>query len=87
MYNVQLTDDAKKDLKKMDKHQAKIIAAWLRKNLEGCTNPRRYGKMLRYDRRNEWCYRVGAYRLIADIQDNVVTIEIINVGYRKDVYL
>jgi len=27
--------------------------------------------MLRYDHRNEWCYRVGSYRLIADIQDNV----------------
>ena len=86
MYSVQFSDDAVKDLKKIDKHQAKIIMAWLRKNLEGCTDPRQHGKPLKYDRRNEWRYRVGAYRLIADIHDDVVTIEIINVGHRREVY-
>jgi len=86
MYSVQLSDDAVKDLKKIDKHQAKFIMAWLRKNLEGCTDPRQHGKTLRHDRRNEWCYRVGSYRLIADIQDNIVTIEIINVGHRREIY-
>jgi mRNA interferase RelE/StbE len=86
MYSVQLSDDALKDLKKIDKHQAKIILAWVRKNLEGCDNPRLHGKTLRYDRRNEWCYRVGSYRLTADIQDSIVTIEIISVGHRKEVY-
>jgi len=85
-YSVEYTDDALKDLKKIDKHQVKIIMAWIEKNLIGCTNPRQYGKTLRYDRRNEWCYRVGVYRLIADIQDHVVTIEIINVGHRREIY-
>jgi len=86
-YSVKYSDDALKDLKKIDKNQAKIIIAWIEKNLIGCLNPRQYGKTLRYDRRNEWRYRVGSYRLIADIQDSVVTIEIINVGHRKEIYL
>jgi len=86
MYSVRLSDDARKDLKKIDRQQAKIIVAWLRKNLEGCADPRQHGKTLRHDRRNEWCYRVGSYRLIADIQDGVVTIEIISVGHRREVY-
>jgi mRNA interferase RelE/StbE len=29
---------------------------------------------------------VGSYRLIADIQDEVVTILIIEIGHRKDIY-
>lgn len=86
MYSVKLSDDALKDLKKIDKHQAKIILSWLRKNLEGCTDPRRHGKALKHNRRDEWSYRVGTYRLLADIQDDVVTIEIINVGHRREVY-
>jgi mRNA interferase RelE/StbE len=86
MYNVRLTENAKKDLKKIDKYQAKIIISWLRKNLQDCENPRIHGKPLGYDRKGEWRYRVGAYRLIADIQDNIVTIEIISVGHRKEVY-
>jgi len=85
-YTVQLSNAAIKDLKKIDKHQSKIIIAWIEKNLQGCENPRIFGKPLRYDRKDEWCYRIGTYRIIADIQDSIVTIEIINVGHRRKVY-
>jgi len=85
-YDVRFSDNAKKDLKKIDHHQAKIITAWLRKNLQGCRDPRLYGMPLRYDRKGEWRYRVGLYRIIADIQDKIVTIEIINVGHRRGIY-
>ena len=85
-YDLQLSESAKKDLKKIDRHQAKIIIAWLRKNLQGCENPRLHGTPLRHDRKGEWRYSVGSYRLIADIQDRIVTIEIINVGHRKEIY-
>ena len=85
-YSVNYSDDALKSLKKIDRHKAKIIVGWIEKNLIGCENPRRHGKALRHDRKDEWCYRVGTYRLIADIQDRVVTIEIINVGHRKGIY-
>jgi mRNA interferase RelE/StbE len=85
-YSVEYSDDALRDLKKIDKHQSKIIISWIEKNLIGCIDPRQHGKTLRYGRRNEWCYRIGSYRLIADIQDDVVTIEIVNVGHRREVY-
>lgn len=86
-YSVEYSENARRALKKIDRHQAKIIIAWIEKNLIGCENPRLHGKPLVHDRKGEWRYRVGAYRLIADIRDNVVTIEIINVGHRKDVYI
>ena len=34
-YNVVFTEKAKKELKKLDKHTALLIVAWIRKNLEG----------------------------------------------------
>jgi len=85
-YRVQLNNQAIKDLKKLDRHQAKIIISWIEKNLQGCENPRLFGKPLGYGKAGEWRYRIGAYRIIADIQDNIVTIEIINVGHRREVY-
>ncbi|MCL2674037.1 MAG: type II toxin-antitoxin system RelE/ParE family toxin [Defluviitaleaceae bacterium] len=85
-YDVRLTDDAQKDFKKIDRYQAKIITAWLRKNLQGCENPRLYGTPLLYERKGEWRYRVGSYRLIAEIHDNIVLIEIISVRHRREVY-
>lgn len=83
---MEYSEDAKRDLKKIDQHQARIIIAWIEKNLIGCENPRLHGKPLTHNRKGEWRYRVGSYRLIADIQDNVVTIEIINVGHRREIY-
>ncbi|MFZ2372956.1 MAG: type II toxin-antitoxin system RelE/ParE family toxin, partial [Trichococcus flocculiformis] len=34
----------------------------------------------------EWRYRIGDYRLIADINDDTITILILEIGHRKDIY-
>lgn len=85
-YSVSYSDGALKDLKKIDHYQATLIISWIEKHLVDCENPRVHGKSLKYDRKNEWRYRIGAYRILAEIEDEVVTIAIINVGHRKDIY-
>ena len=85
-YTVLYAENALKTLKKIDKYQAKIIIAWIEKNLIDCDNPRLHGKPLIADKRGFWRYRVGSFRIIADIQDNTITIEIINIGHRKEIY-
>lgn len=86
MYKVNFTERALKDLKKLDKPTAALILGWVRKNLEECENPRQHGKGLTANRSGQWRYRVGDYRLLAEIKDNVVTILILCVGHRRDVY-
>ena len=86
MYRVLFTDAAKKKLKKLDKNTAKLILAWIRKNLEGCSDPRAYGKALCADRQGQWRYRIGDYRLLAEIEDDKIIILIINIGHRRDIY-
>ena len=85
-YHVVFSTQAKKALKKLDRHVSATITSWIRRNLEGCTNPRLHGKSLTANRNGQWRYRVGDYRLIADIQDDVVVILIMTVGHRRDVY-
>lgn len=85
-YHVIFSTAAKKQLKKLDKHTAAIILAWIRKNLEGCSDPRAHGKGLTANRSGQWRYRIGDYRLIADISDEKVTIMIVTVGHRSIVY-
>lgn len=85
-YRVRFTEAAKKELKKLDKPTAALIMAWIKKNLEGCANPRRHGKGPTANRSGQWRYRVGAYRLIAEIQDDEIIILILNVGHRRDIY-
>ena len=85
-YKVEFENGAQKTLKKLDKHQALLIMGWIQKNLVNCTNPRLHGKGLTANRSGEWRYRIGDYRLIADITDETVTILMLQIGHRKDIY-
>lgn len=85
-YRVELMERAKKTIKKLDKYTAKMILSWLRKKLEGCEDPRSHGKGLTANRSGQWRYRIGDYRLIADIQDDKVLILVLEIGHRRDIY-
>ena len=86
MYHVEFTKNALKQLKKMDKSSASLILGWIRKNIEGCDNPRVHGKGLTANRSGQWRYRVGDYRIITEIEDNKVIVLVLNVGHRRDIY-
>jgi mRNA interferase RelE/StbE len=85
-YQVRFEKRAQKALKKMDKHQAGIILSWIKKNLVDTENPRQHGKGLTANRSGEWRYRIGDYRIIAHIDDESVTILILELGHRRDIY-
>lgn len=85
-YRVEFTDKAKKELKKLDNSTRLMIAAWIRKNLEGCSNPRLHGKGLTANRKGQWRYRIGDYRLICDVDDGKILILILTVGHRREIY-
>ena len=82
-YSVEFTSSARKDLKKLDIYTQKIILLWLNKHLEGCANPRVYGKPLAANRAGQWRYRIGDYRVIAKIEDSILKVLVIAVGHRK----
>lgn len=85
-YSVEYTSKALKQLKKMDKFDASLIVAWIGKNLDGIDDPRKQGKGLSRDRSGAWRYRVGNYRILCDIRDEVLIIEVFAIGHRRDVY-
>lgn len=85
-YQVILTEQAQKQLKKMDRYTATLIIGWLRKNVEGCENPRAFGKALTANRSGQWRYRIGDYRVLAEIQDEKIIVLVLGIGHRKEVY-
>lgn len=84
MYQVIYTAKAVKSLKKIDKTQALFILNWIEKNLVGCSDPRAKGRVIRGNLA-DWRYRVGDYRLLCNILDREIIIEVINVGHRKEI--
>ena len=85
-YHVELSKTAEKSLSKMDKPIANTIIEWIEDNLEGCENPRLYGKSLVGNHSGKLRYLVGDYRIIADIQDECVLILILDAEHRSKVY-
>lgn len=85
-YQVRFEKKAQKTLKKMDQQQAGLIMAWIKKNLVNTTEPRAQGKGLTSNRSGEWRYRIGDYRLIANIDDKEITILFLEIGHKRDIY-
>lgn len=85
-FSVHYESKALASLQKLDKKQAGILVRWVINNLEGTDNPRLHGEPLKGNLKGYWRYRVGQYRIIADIQDHELVIVVINVGHRGDIY-
>lgn len=70
----------------MDRHQAMMILSWISKNLYGTDVPRVHGKGLVGNRSGQWRYRIGDYRLLAVIDDETITILVLEIGHHKEIY-
>ena len=86
IYQIVTTDKFDKSFKKLDKQTQKIIKAWIEKNLMGCENPRLHGKWLTANKSVQWRYRVGDYRILAEIRDNELVLVLVEVGHRSRIY-
>ena len=86
MYRVEYGNTAAKQLKKMDRKIAAFIVSYIDEKLVNCENPRLFGKALKGDLSEVWRYRVGDYRILAEIEDDRVIITIVEIGHRNEVY-
>ena len=85
-YKLQFEKSALKKLMKMDSSQRIMLMAWMSRNLENCENPRKIGKALTGKMNQFWRYRVGDYRIVVDIHDDVLIIVVISLGHRSEIY-
>ena len=86
IYQIVTTDKFDKSFKKPDKQTQKIIKAWIEKNLMGCENPRLHGKGLTANKSGQWRYRVGDYRILAEIRESELVLVLVEVGHRSRIY-
>ena len=70
-YTVEFDNNAKKEFRKLDKPIQKQILLWLHKNVQVTENPRWTGKALTADKQGLWRYRIGKYRVICHIKDDI----------------
>lgn len=86
-WRIEFDPAAKKELDKLGHQSAQRIVKFLVERLAPLDNPRSLGEALKGAKLGElWKYRVGDYRIIADIQDGAVCILVVRVGNRREVY-
>jgi len=85
-WRIEFTGEAKKQLKKIGHTQAKRIRDYLRQRIEPLDDPRQIGKPLKGHLSNLWRYRVGDYRLVCELRDEVLVVLIVRIGHRKEIY-
>jgi len=86
IWRIEITRTAERQITKLDRTAQRSIQRFLRDRLTPADDPRQWGKPLQGEKRGLWRYRVGDYRLICDIQDKKITVLVLEVGHRKDVY-
>jgi mRNA interferase RelE/StbE len=85
-WRVEISRAAEKQITRLNRNTQRLILRFLRERVAVAENPRRWGKPLHGEKRDLWRYRVGDYRLICDIQDEKITVLVLVIGHRKDVY-
>jgi mRNA interferase RelE/StbE len=82
-YNVIVSQRAKKDLLKINR----LYVGTIVKALNGLEyNPRPFGSIKLTGSKNSYRIRVGIYRIIYTIEDNILTVEVVKIDHRSNVY-
>lgn len=84
-WRIEIDKGVQRSMKKLDRNVAKRIIAKLRE-ISQLEDPRSTGKALAGNLAGLWRYRVGDYRIVCDIEDEVLLILVIDVAHRSKVY-
>lgn len=86
-WTVDFAESAAKQLRKLDPAAGRRITKYLRERVAAAPDPRSLGAALRGDELGQfWKYRVGDYRVIAEIRDREIRIVVVRLGHRRDIY-
>lgn len=82
-WTLKIDERVEKDFLKINSTDQKRITQFLRSIL---ANPRSKGGMLKGKLNHLWRYRVGDYRVLCELFDDVLLVSVVEVGHRKDIY-
>lgn len=81
-YRIAYTPQVLKQLKKLDRQTVRRVKEFF--DRLDRSNPRSLGKAL--VGQDFWRYRIGDHRILVSIQDDVLTVLVVKVAHRREVY-
>lgn len=87
VWRAEFTPEAAKTLTRIERGTATRIVRFMRERVSRLEDPRSIGAPLKGNTFSGlWRYRVGDYRVLCKIQDQQITILIVLIGHRREVY-
>jgi mRNA interferase RelE/StbE len=84
-WRIETSEAFDKSIRKLDRAIARRVIDYLEALLE-LEDPRQRGRGLTANRSGYWRYRVGDYRILAQLEDDLLVIVAIDVAHRSEVY-
>ena len=90
-WRIEFDAGALKDLRGLDRQIARRITQFLRERVGTIDDPRGLGAALRSTRSGSganplWRYRVGDWRIVVRIEDEVPRVLVLRIAHRQEVY-
>ncbi len=85
-WTIEWTDRAVRSLRRLSPESRGAVIRYMRDRIASDSDARRHGKALVGEMAGFWRYRVGDYRVICRIEDGRLTILVVEVGHRRDIY-
>ena len=85
-WTVELSSGAERQLRKLDPDTARRLGNYLRTLVAETTDPRERGKALTRPMTGLWRYRVGDYRLVCELIDQLLVVLVVRLGHRSRIY-
>lgn len=86
MWQIKIDESLEKTLKKIDSEKRKRIFDFLRLRVAVSENPRTLSEPMKGNFAGLCRYRVGDYRIICRIEDDILTVLVLKIGHRKNIY-
>ena len=86
-WTIEYAQSSRKPMERLDPMVRRRIREFLSERIALLDDPRHLGEALQGARfAGLWRYRVGDYRILVDIRDEVVMVIVVGVGHRGGVY-
>ena len=85
-WTIEFRPNAGRELGKLDRPIQRRLIQYLEQRVLASDDPRRHGKALHGDKGELWSYRVGACRIICQIDDRRLVVAVVTIGNRREVY-
>jgi mRNA interferase RelE/StbE len=86
VWAIEFMPEAAKELRKLDRQVAARIVRTLEERIAPLDDPRQIGSALVGEHAGYWRWRIGDYRVVARIEDERITVLVVRVAHRREVY-